>query len=98
MPHRPYFHGDEDFYLHGGALIAHSRPHPIPSGISVETVKVLTHDRRYDLGYWSPVGATCWRTSRGDRVQPATVDALIRRCREVFGPNPRYAIDPPEEP
>lgn len=101
MPSRPYFHGDEDFYLQGGALIAHSRPHPIPSGMSVETAKVLTLDRRYQLGDWSDLRtygcvAWCWRTAKGDRVEPATLDAVIARCREVFGPNPRYAISPPE--
>jgi hypothetical protein len=103
VPSRPYFHGDEDFYLSDTALIAHSRPHPIPSGMSIEMVKVLTRDRRYLLGYWLAGGlyrpsATCWRTAKGDAVEPATLAALVHRCREVFGPNPRYAIDPPEKP
>jgi hypothetical protein len=98
VPSRPYFHGDEDFYLLSGALIAYRAPRRIPSGMSFASAYVLTLDRRYSLGYWSPHGSWCWRTSKGDAVTPATLAALVVRCREVFGPNRRYAIDPPEEP
>jgi hypothetical protein len=97
MPSRPYFHGDEELYALDGFLIAHSKPHPIPSGMSIETAKVLTLDQRYDLASWydlprfEPQGIV-WRTSRGDTMRPATLAEVMARCREVFGGNPRYAI------
>jgi hypothetical protein len=102
LPARPYFHGDEEFYLQDGALIAHSGPHPIPSGMSHETVKVLTTDRRYELGHGMVHGdvfdGCVWGDKRSDRrYRLRSLEALIRACREVYGPRPRYAVDPPED-
>jgi hypothetical protein len=98
MPSRPYFHGGEEFYLLDGALVAY-RPfalnrHGVPMHA---TAQVLTTDRRYSLGLWmelpgTQASAICWRTARGDYVRPATLEALIARCRDVFGSNARYAI------
>jgi hypothetical protein len=102
VPSRPYFHGGEEFYLQDGALIAHSRSHPIPSGMSHETVKVLTTDRRYELGHGmvhrGGFDGCVWGDRRADRrYRLRSVEALIHACREVYGPRARYAIQPPEE-
>jgi hypothetical protein len=99
VPSRPYFHGGEEFYLQGGALIAW-RPFALnPHGVPMHaTAQVLTTDRRYSRGLWMGHGnggasAICWRTAKGDYVLPATLDALVARCREVFGANRRYMIE-----
>lgn len=98
MPSRPYFHGGEEFYLHDGVLLAHLPPRVNPHGVPIhETVSVVTLDKRYCLGWWMDLGngrasAWCHRTSKGDRVDPPTLSALVGRCREVFAGRSRYAV------
>jgi hypothetical protein len=39
-----------------------------------------------------------WGDSRRDRRYGLrSLEQLIQSCREVYGPRPRYAIDPPKE-
>lgn len=99
MPNKPYFHGDEDFFAQDGVLLAVRAPFHNMHGLAcVGSIKVLTLDKRYQLGDLtarhdgSTAHAVCWRTARGDRVEPSTVDALIARCHDVFGGRPRYRL------
>lgn len=105
MPSRPYFHGGETFYLQDGALVAYSAPFHNLHGVACPGVaKVLTTDRRYELGH-ALVGhdntfrGSVWGDKRSDRRYGLhSLEALIRACREVYGPRPRYAIEPPGGP
>lgn len=106
MPGRPYFHGGEDFYLQDGALIAHVAPFTNVHGLECcGHVKVLTRDRRYELGHalidvdGRFIHGGVWADARRDRRYGLrSLAELVRACREVYGPRPRYDIDPPEEP
>lgn len=106
MPSAPYFHGDETFYLQDGALIAYSAPFTNVHGLRCTgSVKVLTRDRRYDLGHalidhdGRFLHGCVWADARRDRRHGLrTLDELVRACRDVYGPRPRYDIDPPETP
>jgi hypothetical protein len=106
VPSRPDLHRREDFYLQDGALIAHCAPFTNPRGLRCPGfVKVLTRDRRYELGHalvLDELGVRhgcVWADARRDRQHGLqSLDELIRACREVFGPNSRYDIDPLEDP
>jgi hypothetical protein len=104
VPSRPYFHGGEEFYLHDGALVAYRAPFHNMHGVAVVGIaKVLTTDRRYELGHLlishdGAVDGCVWGDSRRDRRYGLrSLEQLIQSCREVYGPRPRYAIDPPKE-
>lgn len=105
MPSRPYLDGREDLISQDSVLIAYTAPYTNVHGLRcVGSVKVLTRDRRYELGHAlvdeDGVKHGCvWADDRRDRrYELRTLDELIRACREVYGPRPRYDIDPPEEP
>lgn len=106
MPGRPYLDGTEDLYLQDGALVAYTAPFTNRHGLRcVGHVKVLTRDRRYDLGHaligldGRFIDGCVWADARRDRRHGLrSLAELIRACREVYGPRPRYDIEPLENP
>jgi hypothetical protein len=106
VPSRPYLDGREEFYLQDGAMVAYSVPfHNLHGLACVGAVKVLTTDRAYELGHaliahdGSFMHGCVWGDKRSDRRYGLrSLASLIQACREVYGPRPRYAIDPPGGP